>query len=113
MDDVKFYRNVSSSDEALDLERNLQRVKEWCDSNLMSLNVQKCEIISFSRKSAENIIHHPYTIDDQMLRRTEVVKDLGILIDSRVTFKSQINQVIGRASSLMGFVKRRNLSAHM
>ena len=27
-DGMKFHRNVSSSDEALDLERNLQRVKE-------------------------------------------------------------------------------------
>ena len=42
-----------------------------------------------------------------MLRRTEVVKDFGILIDSRVTFKSQINQMIGGANSWMGFIKRQ------
>ena len=42
-----------------------------------------------------------------MLRRTEVVDDLGILIDSRVTFKSEINQVIRKANSLMGFIERQ------
>ena len=34
------------------------------------------------------------------------MKDLGILIDCRMTFKAQVNHVVSRRKCMLGFVKR-------
>ena len=73
----------------------------------MSLNIDKCEVITFSRRHQSNVVSHNYRISDNQLRPVDQVKDLGVLLDSRMTFKPHVDQVIGRAKSKLGFVKRQ------
>lgn len=53
-DDLKLFRIVNTVDDELMLQKNLTHVQQWCLSNNMSLNVKKCEAISFSRKQGNN-----------------------------------------------------------
>ena len=41
------------------------------------------------------------------LLRNEVVRDLGVLFDRRLSFKPQVDKMIASAYSVLGFVKRR------
>lgn len=107
-DDLKIFRHISSADDTISLQRNLQAVDVWCKRNGMTLNVSKCECISFTRRHQQNTHVHEYRIGDQCLRRVATVKDLGVVLDSGMTFKPHINQVVSRASSMLGFVKRQS-----
>ena len=51
-DDLKLFTDVSSVGDALFLQRQLDRLSEWCERDKLYLNVSKCKVISFTgRKS--------------------------------------------------------------
>ena len=94
-DDVKIFKVIGSVTDAHLLEEDLQRVERWCKVNAMSLNTGKCEVITFSRRQQSNVVIHDYRICGSHLRRVAQVKDLGVLLDSRMTFKPHVDQIIG------------------
>lgn len=106
-DDLKIFKKISSPSDAASLDVNLQRIWSWCERNAMSLNVDKCVAITFSRRSVNNRILWQYSIGNQILKRTEVIKDLGVLLDTGMTFKQHINQVVARGKCMLGFIKRQ------
>ena len=73
----------------------------------MDLNIAKCEVITFSRRTESNRHIHDYNVNHQPLRRVTVVKDLGVLLDEKMTFKVHYNQIVSRGHSMLGFVKRQ------
>lgn len=103
-DDLKVCRKINSDADAQSLQRLLNLVVEWCAVNGMALNVAKCEVISFKRQAA-NLTLHNYSIDGVALRRVEVVKDLGVLIDTKLTFKQHIDMVVARGKSTLYLMK--------
>lgn len=103
-DDLKLYRKVKTTADNELLQCDLNIVVKWCESNGMALNVSKCEVISFKRQSA-NMLMNDYSINGAILRRVEVVKDLGILIDSKLSFKQHIDSIVSRGKSTLYLMK--------
>lgn len=103
-DDLKLYQRIDSRDDMNGLQGDLSILSDWCRSNDMSLNVNKCEVISFSRRNAPEIFQ--YEIGGTLLRRVELVKDLGVLLDSKLTFKQHIDHTVSKAKSTLYLVKQ-------
>lgn len=61
--------------------KNISILIMWFKCNGMLLNVDKCNVISFSRN--KNVYLLDYNIDGHKLVRSAVIKDLGILIEKR------------------------------
>lgn len=70
----------------------------------MSLNANKCSVISFGRK--RSVISFDYTIAGTSLKRESTVKDLGVLLDSSLTFKDHVGYITSKASKCLGFIFR-------
>ena len=70
----------------------------------MDLNPSKCHSISFSKKRAP--ITFAYVIADTTLTHVSTSKDLGVLMDSTLSFRAHINEVVSRGLKMLGFVKR-------
>lgn len=47
-----------------------------------------------------------YTLQSHDLRRIELVNDLGVLIDTCLTFKPTVDNVVARAKSMHGSLKK-------
>lgn len=103
-DDLKLYYTIKHQKDALFLQRQLETFAEWCRVNRMSLNVSKCSVISFSRK--RSTFHFDYALADIQLKRESTVKDLGILIDTKLNFKDHVAYIVSKASSQLGFLFR-------
>ena len=52
------------------------------------------------------MIKHSYTIGHSTLRKADIVKDLGIHIDVKMTFFVHILQLIPKSRKMMGFILR-------
>ena len=78
---------------------------DWCRRNKLILNIKKCGFVVFSRNRYK-INSKVYSIMNTPLKEMETVKDLGILLDNKLTFKSHINKVISKASQILGFIIR-------
>ena len=51
-DDLKVFRAVESTYDAVLLQLDLDRLSEWCSTNSMSLIVNKCYKIAFAKINA-------------------------------------------------------------
>ncbi|XP_055527980.1 uncharacterized protein LOC129720522 [Wyeomyia smithii] len=49
-------------------------------------------------------IEYDYTISSQHLLRVQCVKDLGVYLDSELTFKNHYNNIIAKATRRLGFI---------
>ena len=61
-------------------------------------------VISFTRKRIP--VHWDYRIGTEGLERAKVVKDLGVLLDSEMSFREHYAYIISKASRNLGFIFR-------
>jgi hypothetical protein len=62
------------------------------------LNAGKCKSISFSRGSKPVMFQD--VIGDSLLERIDVINDLGVLVDNRMTFVVHIESVVSRLARM-------------
>lgn len=103
-DDFKLYYVITSRDDAIFLQFELDKFTNWCRINEMSLNANKCSVISFARK--HSLITYAYSIDGIPLKRESTIKDLGVLLDSKLSFKEHLGYITSKASKCLGFIFR-------
>jgi Reverse transcriptase (RNA-dependent DNA polymerase) len=82
----------------------ISKYVRWCDENALPLNVNKCKIITFTRSSAP--VYFAYTIGPSTLERVESIADLGVILDSKMSFINHIDATIAKGSAMLGFIKR-------
>lgn len=68
------------------LQNNLIAFNEWCISNDLSLNIDQCLVVSYSKK--HNSYNFNYCMYDISFLDFFLMKDLGILFYSKLLFKS-------------------------
>lgn len=103
-DDAKIYKSITSPDDIKLLQSDLASFNEWCISNSLSLNIDKCQIVTYSKK--HNPLHSNYQICDINLHRSSLIKDLGILFDSKLLFNAHVSTIKNKALSVLGMIKR-------
>lgn len=108
-DDAKFYMYIKSFFESIQLQIEVNNRSAWFDEHLLSLNVAKCNSVSYGRKIECN---NTYYINGTALEKKEIVKDLGIIFDNKLTFREHINDKVNKSYSILGVIKRNfnNLS---
>ena len=103
-DDLKIFIPVYNDSSAQKLQDAIEIVKIWCEANGMLLNPTKCQTISFTRK--QQPLEFGYTVSGSRLKRVYSIKDLGVFLDNKLTFGTQIDRLVSRARSTLGMVKR-------
>ena len=103
-DDAKLFHSINSSDDVRNLQIDLDALTDWCTENELFLNIEKCKVISFY-KGTKHVLHD-YLIDNRLLCQVDIVKDLGILFDSNVTFAPHIDSIVSKTIKSLGFLKR-------
>lgn len=103
-DDLKFFRTISSLVECCALQADIDRLSNWCLLNGMELNIRKCNVISFCRSRSK--IGFDYRMSTTSIARVDAVRDLGVLLDSKLNFAQHIAATIAKAFAILGFIKR-------
>lgn len=104
-DDMKIFRHISTSSDSLPLQMDLNNFSTWCHKNFLELNVLKCQAITFSRKRFPSP-SRTYFINDKPVPCVNFLRDLGLICDRELNFRTHIDSIISRANSSLGFVKR-------
>lgn len=101
-DDVKIYLTIKSFDDCIRLQELLNIFVEWSSINKLTLSLHKCSVISFHRKLKPMIYN--YTIGNRNLERIDHVRDLGVILDTALTFRIHFEDIISRANRQLGFI---------
>lgn len=103
-DDLKVYRVVRSIEDCNQIQQDLDRLSFYCSSNKLKLSLPKCKSITFTKKI--NVIRHTYSLLGSPLESVSLIRDLGILLDSKLDLNIHINNITNKAFQMYGFVMR-------
>lgn len=103
-DDAKIYKEIKSIDDSIALQRDIIAMAVWCARNALDLNLDKCFIINFYNNKNPKLFD--YKVGNCVLNNTESTKDLGVMLDYRLNFKSHIDYVSSKAIKIIGFIKK-------
>jgi hypothetical protein len=104
-DDLKIFHEIKTNEDAQFLQNKLDDLANWCNINKLSLNVNKCHSISFTRKKNKKEI--TYNLENKDLDKVNKILDLGILLDEKLIFKLHSDMIINKSKCLLIFIKRR------
>nr|BAK26811.1 putative reverse transcriptase [Culex quinquefasciatus] len=103
-DDMKLYMEIGNANDSHVFQNEINLFYTWCSKSLLQFNVNKCNSIAFSRKhETPNIT---VLLGNQPVEKCKVVRDLGVILDSQLTFVEHYNTIINKAKSTLGFIKR-------
>ena len=103
-DDAKIYSQIDSISDCRRLQSDINNVATWCHENFLSINKGKCVVIAFSNK--RNPIEFNYSVDGFALVSVNEVRDLGVTLDSRLSFQPHISNIMNKSYRNLGFILR-------
>lgn len=110
-DDLKLCLSVKNITDCEKIQADINALIRWCIKNKLKLNVGKCFFMNFTLK--KNVIEYCFTIGNENLPQKSECKDLGIILDTKLTYESHIRGTVNSALRMLGFIKRvcRNFSS--
>ena len=103
-DDLKLFYRIRSLQDASFLQEQLNIFSSWCEVNRMLLNPSKCSVISFCRKKETFL--YDYKLSGTTIPREAYVKDLGVILDAKLTYRQHTAYIVDKASMNIGLVFR-------
>ncbi|EYC09990.1 hypothetical protein Y032_0058g2927 [Ancylostoma ceylanicum] len=94
-DDIKLYGAYSKDNQTVvqsTLRNSVERMMEWASSWDLPVNLSKCVVLHIGEPAP--IV---YEVNGVALKTCDVVSDLGVLIDSRLSFSGQVDSVVKKA----------------
>ena len=101
-DDLKIFRVISSLIDCAALQQDIDIVTSWCKLNGMAINGTKCKVISFARMRTQ--WRYEYKANGSSLERVYSMKDLGVIMNSKLSFNEHIAATTSKAFALLGFI---------
>ncbi|GBM72769.1 putative RNA-directed DNA polymerase from transposon BS [Araneus ventricosus] len=104
-DDLKLFSSIRSDLDSVLLQRDLDCLFKWCTDNRLHLNIEKCSVLSYTRKAQP--LNHVYKINNLVLSHSNTVSDLGIIFDTKLDFSQHIDTMVSKSYRRLGILKRR------
>lgn len=103
-DDLKLFKHIRNDGDVVSLQKDLDSVFLWSVVNKMSFNSSKCQVMTFTRSA--NYVQHNYFLNGALISRTNNIKDLGVYMDTYLSFNLHIESCVVSASKMLGFIIR-------
>ena len=110
-DDTKLFTESDQAEARATLQEDLDNLYNWSTDWLLKFHPEKCCTMRLGRCTEE----HTYTMkgtdaDGQenrhALAMSEAEKDLGVVIDRKLTFKNHVAQATAKANRTLGVIRR-------
>jgi hypothetical protein len=79
---------------------------EWTNHSLLKYNVDKCCVMTITKSNQRVHEDRRYFLDGKHLKKTEQEKDLGVVVDSHLTFENHMIEKVNKANRIMGVIRR-------
>ena len=100
-DDLKLYSVYNIGDNSSDLQQSIDNLVNWSKLWQLEINLNKCHVLPIRAKSNSNTFSR-YTLNGSPLSNLTLTSDLGVFVDSKLTFKEHICTVITKAQQRVG-----------
>uniref|UniRef100_A0A8C5MJL4 Reverse transcriptase domain-containing protein n=1 Tax=Leptobrachium leishanense TaxID=445787 RepID=A0A8C5MJL4_9ANUR len=101
-DDTNLGKVIQCEQDVTSLQRDLDRLGDWALKWQMKFNLDKCKVMHFGVKNTQVI----YTLNGTELGKCKQEKDLGIIIDFKLSNNVQCQTAVAKASKVLACIKR-------
>jgi len=84
------------------IQQDLDRLEHWAQRNLTKFNKGKCRVLHLGWNNPM----HQYRVGADLLECSSVERDLGVLVDDRLTMSQQCIPAAKKASGILGGMKK-------
>jgi len=101
-DDLKVFRVIEGKDDQDVFQSDLDKLSIWSEVWQMNFNYSKCKIMNVGR------VNNPskYELSGQELAHIQIEKDLGVMVNSKLSASDQVIQARKRALGMLGAINR-------
>ncbi len=105
-DDTKIFSKVENRNDQDKLQENLSRLQQWARNWQMRFHPEKCRVLHVGKDLDE--FTYTMTAKDESveLEYTTAEKDLGVIIDSTLSFEQHCDTAITKANRILGIIRR-------
>ena len=104
-DDTKIFRLITSRNDSLTLQSDVNKLEEWSNIWQLKFNPDKCHVLSIG-KFSDIPYAHRYMVYNTEIELVFDEKDLGVVIDSELRFEEHISRKIRVANAIVGQIRR-------
>jgi hypothetical protein len=101
-DDTKVLSTVNTTEQHTHFQSNIDALQKWADKWKMPFNCGKSAVVHLGKANRKL----PYTMNGTTIRASEVERDLGVYIDSKLKFDIHIDKIVVKARKLCGWIRR-------
>jgi len=101
-DDTKLGGTVDTPEGCAVIQHELDRLESWAERNLMKISKGKCRVPHLQRKNPM----HQYRLGTDMLESSYAERDLGVLVNDKLTMSQQCALVSKKANGILGCIKK-------
>ena len=106
-DDCILFRHIHGDNDQVQLQKDLDSLKEWSSTWQMKFNPSKCQTMQVTRSRKSRAFS--YSMHGVNLSSVKQTTYLGVHLSSDMSWNNHVNHTVSNASKILGFV-RRNLS---
>ncbi|KAJ7414042.1 hypothetical protein WISP_86992 [Willisornis vidua] len=99
-DDMKLEGVTDTPEGCAAIQWDLVRLESWAERNLMKFNKDKCKALYLGRNNTR--YHYRFGVD--LLESSSAEKDVGVLVDDRLTMIQLCALVARRANGILGCI---------
>ncbi len=105
-DDTKIYQPVYHQNDQIKLQENLSKLEDWAETWQMRFHPQKCKVMHIGKDF--NQFQYSMTANGESIKLdySNEEKDLGVLVDSSLSFKDHCETAISTANRVLGIIRR-------
>ena len=105
-DDTKIYAVINNKGDSKKLQEEINKLFKWSVTWQLMFHPDKCHILKLGNLH-EDFVYTMGTEDNKsILVETEEEKDLGIVIDNKLSFSSHYEKIVNKANKLLGIIRR-------
>ena len=104
---MKMFKAIYSKDDCKLLQEDINCAYSWTDSSLLVFHPAKCKQMRIGTSTMDDFT---YTLGPQqvvgLLEKSVAEKDVGVIIDSNLSFKAHMTEKNEKANATMGMICR-------
>ena len=101
-DDTKVYRHIKGQGDMEQLQEDINCMRKWSEKWLLLFHPKKCK---FMRMGNYENRHDGYEMYEP-LEEVAAEKDIGVIIDNKLSFSDHLAEKINKANRIMGLIRR-------